>query len=86
MVPKSMIATKTIAMTEPLKRLRLVIRDVRHETKVLRTYKRGEEIVQETVDLGWFVSFEGSWEAISWSTEKPGLGPGQVLIASFERE
>jgi hypothetical protein len=65
---------------------------VEEKKRVLRTYKKvgannQEEIIADTETLGWFVSFEGSWESLYLGREKPALTVGQqvaILIQPVE--
>lgn len=38
----------------------------------------------DDISLGWFVSFEGSWEAVYFGTEKPDLVKGQMTTHTIE--
>ena len=47
------------------------IEKVEHRDKVVKTYKRGDEVIEEKVDLGWFVTFKGSHESLFIGTDPP---------------
>ena len=52
---------------------------VERRSHVSRSWKQGEEVVQEIEDLGWFVVLEGSRGALFLGMEKPNLSVGQEV-------
>jgi hypothetical protein len=45
----------------------------------------GKDWVCENVSIGWFVLYEGSYEALYVGAEKPSLAPGDTICITFRK-
>lgn len=45
----------------------------------------GAEAKHESISLGWYVTFLGSWEALYFGPNKPELASGDRVTITFER-
>lgn len=61
------------------------VKKVERVRKVARSYKRGDEVVIEEIDQGWFVQFEGSSESLYFGMEPPDFLEGDTVIMTFEK-
>ena len=62
-----------------LYRIKTRVKSIEFRTRVVRTDKVDDAVVATTEDIGWFVCFEGSWEAMFLGFEKPELVKGQGI-------
>jgi hypothetical protein len=65
-------------------KIRTKVRSVEQITRVVRAWKVGDNVLQDTEDLGWFVCFEGSWERLHLGRERPALHEGQTVEITIE--
>lgn len=62
----------------------LIVADIGEKKRTLSVRKKGDDVVVEEENLGWFVRFEGSWESLFWGKEEPkGLKVGQIIDTYF---
>jgi hypothetical protein len=58
---------------------------VEHKSITLRSWKTADGTVEATTEkIGWWVSFEGSWESIYLGSERPDLYEGQDVLITIE--
>lgn len=55
------------------------VKSVERISRVVRSWKVGDDVKQEIEDLGYFVCFEGSWERLHIGNIKPDLEEGQPV-------
>lgn len=64
------------------------------ETRVKRVWEQIEKVyvngtgnsaVFESVSRGWFVAFQGSYEALFFGEERPEFQPGDRIKITFEK-
>lgn len=76
-------------MSEPTIKTRYVIRaqvvkvEERFENRNYHQDEKGNW-THDSISLGWFVSFDGSWEAVYFGHEKPILVEGQMTTHTIE--
>ena len=59
--------------------------NVEHRSQRLHVGGFGQDAVFRTEAIGWFVHFEGSWEAIFLGKEKPSLVSGDHIEIKIQK-
>lgn len=60
--------------------------NVEHRSERLHVGGFGQDATFRTAPIGWFVHFEGSWEAIYLGTEKPDLKSGDPIQIQIRKD
>lgn len=66
-------------------KIKTKVKSVERISRVVRAWKVGDDVKQETEDLGWFVCFNGSWERLHLGNTKPELVEGQEVEIIIRR-
>lgn len=60
--------------------------NIEHRSERLHVSGFGGDATFRTVPIGWFVHFEGSWEAIYLGQEKPDLQSGDAITIKISKD
>lgn len=55
------------------------------ETRVIRGYKQGDEVIFDEEKLGWFIRFDGSQEKMYFGKDEPTLNLGDTVKITIEK-
>jgi len=60
------------------------VRSIEEVEQIVRAHKKGDDVILEKENMGWYVCFEGSWERMYLGNEKPALKIGQKVMITVE--
>jgi hypothetical protein len=63
------------------------VKELSSRSKLVRSYKIGDDVECEMQDMGWYMLLEGSWEALYVGTTQPeGLTVGDEVEVVIRRK
>ena len=57
---------------------------VERRERIVRSWLEADQVRYVREDMGWFITLEGSWEALYVGHEEPTLNPGQRVVVIIE--
>jgi hypothetical protein len=78
MQPSKQLATTSYSLITKVKRVEL-------RKQHIKSWKQGNDVQSEYKDIGWFVQFDGSWEALYFGQDMPDFKEGDEVRITFTR-